>query len=123
MPVVAPLWTPPKKFVEQSNLTAYASWLKRVHRLDFTDYAALRQWSAEHPEKFWKTIAGYFKIIWRHPYELVMSSDPMPHTQWFSGGQLNYAEHIFRSATDKHPAILYQSKRAPRTAVRGAGVR
>jgi acetoacetyl-CoA synthetase len=123
MPVVSPLWTPPEKFVEQSNLTAYASWLKEVHGLDFPDYAALRQWSVTHPEKFWETIADYFKIIWRHPYELVMSSEPMPHTQWFSGGQLNYAEHIFRNTTDKHPAILFRSERHPLTAVSWAELR
>ena len=123
MPAISPLWTPSKEFVEQSNLSAYASWLKDMHGLDFRDYAALRQWSVEYPGKFWETIADYFRIIWHHPYEFVMSSDPMPHTQWFSGGQLNYAEHIFRSETDKHPAILFRSERHPLTTISWAELR
>lgn len=117
MPDISPLWTPTKKFVEESNLTAYTSWLKQVHGLTFSDYAALRQWSVTYPEKFWETITAYFKVIWHHPYQSVMSTDPMPHTQWFKGGQLNYAEHVFRNATDQYPAILFQSERHPLTAI------
>jgi acetoacetyl-CoA synthetase len=46
-----------------------------------------------------------------------MSNDPMPYTKWFEGSTLNYAEHIFRNATNRHPAILFQSERQPLTAI------
>ncbi len=117
MSEVTPLWTPSKKFVEQSNLTAYTNWLRQVYGLNFSNYADLRHWSVGYPEKFWETIAVYFKVIWHQPYLSVISDDPMPHTLWFKGGQLNYAEHIFRNATDKYPAILFQSERQPLTAI------
>lgn len=117
MSEVTPLWTPSKKFVEQSNLTAYTNWLRQVYGLNFSNYADLRHWSVGYPEKFWETIAVYFKVIWHQPYLSVMSDDPMPHTRWFKDGQLNYAEHIFRNATDKYPAILFQSERQPLTAI------
>lgn len=34
----------------------------------------------------------------------------MPHTRWFEGTRLNYAQHVFRKATSDHPAIISGSE-------------
>lgn len=111
------LWTPSDSFKSNSNLTNYTGYLKTQYGLSFTDYPALWKWSVEFPVEFWKSISDYFNIIHHSPYTSVMSNDAMPHTKWFEGSTLNYAEHIFRNANTEHPAILFQSERHALTAI------
>ncbi len=110
MPSSRVLWKPSKEFIEHSNLTKYAGWLKENYKLSFDDYHSLWQWSVNKPATFWKTIAEYFKVQFHSPFSEVMSSDPMPFTKWFEGSTLNYAEHIFRNRTSDRPAIIYSSE-------------
>jgi acetoacetyl-CoA synthetase len=37
----------------------------------------------------------------------------MPGAEWFKGAELNYAEHVFRSKSSKHPALIFQSEIQP----------
>lgn len=111
------LWTPSDSFKSNSNLTNYTGYLKTQYGLSFTDYPALWKWSVEFPVEFWKSISDYFNIIHHSPYTSVMSDDAMPHTKWFEGSTLNYAEHVFRNANTEHPAILFQSERHALTAI------
>lgn len=105
------LWQPSEKFINQSNLTHYASWLKEKYRLSFDDYSSLWQWSIDKPADFWKSIAQYFEVRFHSPIKEIMSSDEMPYTKWFEGVTLNYAEHIFSKKTDERPAIIFASER------------
>src|SRR5437667_12300183 len=41
----------------------------------------------------------------------------MPGAQWFSGAELNYAEHVFRNATSSRPALVFQSETKPLTEI------
>ena len=34
----------------------------------------------------------------------------MPQAKWFEGARINYAEHIFRMESSKHPAIIFTSE-------------
>lgn len=99
-------WVPSRAFREGSNLTRYNDWLKERKGLRFEDYDALWKWSAGEPAAFWESIWEYFGVLSHTPYREVMSSDPMPHTRWFEGSTLNYAEHVFRNSTDERPALL-----------------
>lgn len=111
MPAPRLLWQPSDDLVAQSNLTAYRQWLKDTHKLAFPDYDSLWQWSVEELEAFWQSIWDYFEVISHEPPRYVSSGEPMPHTQWFAGARLNYAEHVFRRKTAARPAIRYQSER------------
>lgn len=104
------LWQPTEAFANQSNLRAYQAWLKDKYGLDLTDYSALWTWSVENPANFWESMWAYFEIIHHTPYTEVMSADPMPHTKWFSGSTLNYAEHIFRNRTQDQAALIFQNE-------------
>lgn len=111
------LWSPSPSFVQQSNLTHYAGWLREKCNLVFDDYSSLWQWSVDEPAAFWKSILDYFQVkCYEQPAE-IMSTDPMPHTRWFDGATLNYAEHVFRNKTSDRPAILFASERTELTAV------
>lgn len=107
----AVLWKPSAQWKEQANITQYMQWLRESYGVVCNDYDALWNWSVEYTAEFWKSIADYFNIIWHQPYRQVISNDAMPYTKWFEGGQLNYAEHVFRNASDDQAAILFQSEK------------
>ena len=103
------LWTPSEKLIQGSNITAYQQWLKEEKGLSFDSYSALWQWSVDHIDDFWESLWEYFDVMHDGLYQDVVTGT-MPHARWFEGTNLNYAEHIFRKATDSQPAILFQSE-------------
>jgi len=105
------LWQPSAEFKAQSNLTAFANWLSEKTDREWKSYHQLWRWTVEHPAEFWEAVAHYFEVQFHKPYQRVLTDDPMPDARWFTGSQLNYAEHIFRQKTDDHPAILFGSER------------
>lgn len=104
------LWSPSKDFIEKSNLTQYCQWLAKTKRLDSKDYHALWSWSVTHVEEFWKSLWKYFNILHDGEFKSVIGDQPNFAVSWFEGTQLNYAEHIFRNATDQQPAIVFQNE-------------
>ncbi|MFT3945894.1 MAG: acetoacetate--CoA ligase [Agriterribacter sp.] len=113
----AVLWMPSAEWKDRSNLGYYAKWLGIHYGVPGNDYKALWEWTVQHPDLFWKSITEYFDVIWHSPFSAVMSDDAMPHTKWFKGGTLNYAEHIFRNENSKYAAILFQSETRPLTSI------
>ncbi len=114
MPASPILWTPSEEFLQQSNLSHYAEWLKKTRELSFETYRSLWKWSVDKPADFWESIWQYFDVQSYSPYSEVMSRDAMPYTKWFEGASLNYAEHIMRNKTHERPAILFASERENR---------
>jgi acetoacetyl-CoA synthetase len=106
-----PLWEPSAKTIEQANVTRYMQWLAQEKGLHFATREDLWQWSVNNLEDFWASIWDFFHIQASQSYETVLSSHKMPGASWFPGAQLNYAEHIFRNATEQRPAILFRSER------------
>ncbi len=124
IPTVPPvLWQPTESFRQGSNLRMYLDWLYEQRGLFFTTYEEVWRWSVASPAAFWESIWQYFRIISHTPYREVLSAEPMPHAQWFAGSTLNYAEHVFRSYTDAHPALIFQSEQQGLTEISWADLR
>jgi len=104
------LWEPSPQWLADANITAYVRWLGETRNLEFGDYAELHQWSVDNLDEFWASIWEYFDIKSSAPYTSVLGRREMPGAEWFPGARLNYAEHIFRSATPNAPALLYASE-------------
>lgn len=104
------LWEPSAEWLADANITAFVAWLGETRGLEFADYAELHRWSVEHLDDFWAAIWEYFDIKASAPYERVLGRRSMPRAEWFPGARLNYAEHIFRSATADAPALLYAAE-------------
>lgn len=102
------LWTPDSEFKEQSNIGVYMRWLEKNKDLYFSSYHALWKWSVENPEAFWTSLWEYFEVMADGTYKNVMEGE-MPTVKWFEGTKLNYAEHIFRKASNQS-AIIYKSE-------------
>jgi acetoacetyl-CoA synthetase len=112
-----PLWEPAAETIEQANITRYTHWLEQEKGLDFATREDVWRWSVNQLEDFWASLWDFFHIQALQPYETVLSSHKMPGASWFPGAKLNYAEHVFRNATDQRPAILFRSERHERVAI------
>lgn len=108
-----PLWSPSAEVLRDANMTHYMDWLSSQQNLTFADRESLWQWSVTQLEDFWASLWDYFEIQASSPYSSVLSGHSMPGAHWFTGAKLNYAEHVFRNATERQPAIIFRSERNP----------
>jgi acetoacetyl-CoA synthetase len=98
------LWKPSGELVNNANLTRYMKWVAKGN-----DYSSLWKWSVNDPGEFWKSLLDYFNIQFDGSFHEPVQG-AMPHAGWFEGIELNFAEHVFRKETDKHPAIIWGSE-------------
>ncbi len=106
-----PLWIPSEEAKQQANVTRYMQWLEREKGLHFSNRAELWQWSVDHLEDFWASIWEFCHVQASKPYTTVLAERKMPGAKWFSGAELNYAQHVFRNASPDRPAVLFRSER------------
>ena len=118
----AVLWEPSAAFRERSELARYMRWLAERKRLAFPGYHALWEWSVSDLEAFWASLWEFFGIRAASPYGRVLAERRMPGARWFEGARLNYADHAFRQATARHPAIIARSERRPTTEISWAAL-
>jgi acetoacetyl-CoA synthetase len=85
-------------------------WLAQNKKLSFSDYHDVWKWSVNNLEDFWESVWEYFDIIHDGAYRSVLSEKNTFNVSWFEGVKVNYAEHIFRNATDQHPAIIFKTE-------------
>lgn len=101
------LWKAGDERLASANITRYLTWLSKSKGLDFSGYDPLWRWSVAEPAEFWKSLWDYFEVIHEGRPDMVMTTDPMPHTRWFTGAQLNYAEHVLRHEGEGDPARTF----------------
>ena len=95
------LWEPPDELVEGALMTRYMRSLDR----GFGSYEDLRRWSVEDLEGFWASIWDFFEV--EGGYEQVLADRSMPGAKWFTGAEVNYAEHAFRGKPGDRVAIVH----------------
>ncbi|MGV3707529.1 MAG: AMP-binding protein, partial [Gemmatimonas sp.] len=114
-----PLWIPTSDDIERARVTTF---LRNLHALGavpetVSTMYALREWSVQHPERFWQEVWNAAGIVasprpdgsfWE---QVLVNGDRMqpPHgnegPQWFTGASLNFAENLL-SRRDEHVAIV-----------------
>ena len=104
------LWTPRPDQIEPTRLAAYMRWLAAERDLSFDSYEALWAWSVNEIDVFWQSIWDFFEVQADGSAVPVLGSMAMPGAQWFPNAQLNYAEHVFRNASDARPALIARSE-------------
>ena len=104
------LWQPSPEQIKASTLDHYQTWLEQQYGVPKTTYEALWQWSVDHVDDFWKSIWQYFDVQADGSIDPVLADRTMPGAQWFPGASLNYAEHVFRNATDARPALISRTE-------------
>jgi acetoacetyl-CoA synthetase len=104
--VTAPLWTPSAERIERSALRGYLDWLQEREGRPFPDHDTLWQWSVRELDRFWASVVEYYDIELSAPWTQVRTADPMPHTRWFTGARLNWAQHALRPGTEHATALV-----------------
>jgi acetoacetyl-CoA synthetase len=88
------LWTPSEERVERSRLRDFMRRLESDRGKRFSTYDELHRWSTDDLAGFWSALDQWAGIRWSNPAEQVLASRDMPGASWFTGGRLNYAEHL-----------------------------
>ncbi len=107
------LWEPSEEFKANANITRYMTWLREEKSHDFGSYDELWEWSVTDLEGFWASVWEFCCVKASKPYEEVLPKRRMPGAEWFTGAELNYAEHVFLKAREGEPAIISQSEIRP----------
>jgi acetyl-CoA synthetase len=91
---MAPFWHPSAAVVARAQVTRLAE------GLGLPGYDALRQFSVEHPDRYWAHLMTALGIVWSAPYhQYIDLSEGAPFPRWFAGGELNWTDTVF-----SHPA-------------------
>ncbi|WP_326959597.1 acetoacetate--CoA ligase [Amycolatopsis sp. NBC_01286] len=100
------LWSPTADRIANSPLRAYLDWLEKREGRPFPGHDALWAWSVEDLDRFWRSIVDYYEVGFATPWTRVRTADPMPHTRWFTGARLNWAQHALRAGADDGTALV-----------------
>ena len=100
------LWEPSDEVEKRANITRYSRWLGENLGIQASSYQDLWKWSVTDIEDFWESIWNYFEVSSGSPYKTVLDARRMPGTRWFSGSELNFAEHIFRGREPGETALI-----------------
>ncbi|MEU3273950.1 acetoacetate--CoA ligase [Saccharomonospora sp. NPDC006951] len=87
------LWRPDPHRVSGARIEGFREWLNAERGIDLADYARLQEFSTDSVDEFWSAVTDYLGVRWRKAPEEVLSGPEMPGARWFSGAELNYAEH------------------------------
>ena len=103
------IWIPEN--YESSNLYQFESFVSKKYNLDFPEYNELHKWSITNLDKFWESIAEFYKIEFDKNYDYVIKKEiPFYKTEWFGGAELSYSKHILRHAKRNKIAIKYKNE-------------
>ena len=100
------LWAPTAERIAKTAMAAFRSAASRAAGVSLDDPSALHRWSVAHPEQFWPLLCQHVGLCFVDPPVEVTSDEPMPRTQWFRGGTLNYAQHLLGGGDDSATAII-----------------
>ncbi len=113
------LWSPDKKYVNQSNMKSYMDWLSTHRGLTLDTYESLWNWSVNRIDDFWLSIWEYYDIVSDTPVESILQlpEEGMIGTKWFQGTRINYAEHILSHIPSEETAIIFSSESSDRRSI------
>lgn len=101
------LWEPSAELLASCNLTQFTKWLgKEISSGSEYEYDQLWQWSTDDVGRFWRKLLDYFDVQYDGDPSVALTEGALIEQKWFPQLELNYAEHIFRSATVEHPAMV-----------------
>jgi len=102
-----PLWQPDPQQVASANITAFMRHIEKNSGTQLANYAALYQWSLDHPADFWTAVWDFCDVkAERRGTRALEHADRMPGARWFPDARLNYAENLLQR-NDDNTAIVF----------------
>ena len=84
------------------QLQSFIDDVNRTHDLSLSGYDDLHSWSINCSKEFWAKAASFLDVRFTSPYnEVMVPADHPIDTQWFVGGELNYAQNLLKHSSDK----------------------
>ncbi|MFV0533779.1 MAG: acetoacetate--CoA ligase [Cumulibacter sp.] len=98
------VWQPTPESIAQTNIHAFAQFVRAKYGVNVDDYNDMWRWSTENLEDFWAATWEYFDL----PGEFteVLDEHKMPGARWFSGVKINLAEYVVGRGDDEDVAIV-----------------
>ncbi|EQD36478.1 acetoacetyl-CoA synthetase, partial [mine drainage metagenome] len=103
------LWEPGPREHEQSLMARFDQRVRESGERVGAGYEGLWEWSTDHPDRFWPTLADFFEVRFASPWTRVLDG-PMPATQWFPGATLNYAAYLLQGSRPGGLAIIFRNE-------------
>ncbi|OQX66043.1 MAG: acetoacetate--CoA ligase [Desulfococcus sp. 4484_242] len=104
------LWQPSEERIKSTNMYRFMMFINERYNKDFTEYAALYQWSVDNIPDFWASMWEFADIKASKPYTRVVNDlTKMPGARWFEGAELNFAENLLRYRDD-HVALIFKGE-------------
>lgn len=105
-----PIWTPSPERVAAAQVRGL------IERVGATDFQALRRWSVDRPDDFWRSVWDFVGIkACRQPDRTVEGIDRMPGARWFPGARLNFADNLLRYDDDRDALVHWSECGTRRT--------
>lgn len=96
------IWKASKERIENSQIFQYQKKLNQDFKLNLKSYNELHQWSLDAPEKFWPHLFNFLEIKHSGNSKIAFKDYPkMPGTKWFPEVELNFAENLLSSKSNK----------------------
>jgi acetoacetyl-CoA synthetase len=99
-------WEPAEAYRRGAALARFAEYAGRAG----ASYAELHAWSISDLETFWSRATEFLGVRWRTPPHAALGAACMPGAEWFPGGELNVAEHLFANRDPRAVAIRFASE-------------
>jgi acetoacetyl-CoA synthetase len=98
------LWQPGKDRLEASTMYRF------MRQYGFENYESLYRWSIDDIGGFWEAVCEFFGVRFDKPADTtICRSDNIMDAGWFSGAELNFAEHLLRNSGDQ-AAIIFRGE-------------
>ncbi len=109
------MWAPPADVLSATQIGRFLTWLAEDRGVRLKGYDELWRWSVSDLDGFWASVWDFFGVRARAPYRHVLGSRQMPGAQWFTGAELNYAEHAVGADgdTDRLAVLAHSQTRGP----------
>lgn len=105
-----PIWTPSPERVAAAQVQGL------IERVGAPDFQALRRWSVDRPDDFWRSVWDFVGIkACRQPDRTVEGIDRMPGARWFPGARLNFADNLLRYDDDRDALVHWSECGTRRT--------
>jgi len=106
------IWKPSQNLIDESEIIDFKHFVEKKTGENFEDYDSLHRWSINNLEKFWLSIAEFFKVNFStSPKKILKRKTPFYKTLWFQNAELSYSQHILRKAKENKIAIVYSDEK------------
>jgi acetoacetyl-CoA synthetase len=106
------IWCPSSEQIHASQMFQFMQHINQKYGTHLENYASLYEWSIQNIKEFWSEIWAFCGVISRKSWnEILVNSEKMSESQWFTGAELNFAENLLRHSKENKTAIIFYNEK------------